>query len=322
MLYALIVLILIIIITFLIYYLGEGKCDLRRAKKEFKIFGLGSGFTPQGINHCKYLNSFLMSGYMKNKKLASRIYVIDYETKNLIKYITLNKNGKDIISHFGGITSFGEDVWISTDKKVLRIKANDIKNAKNGESVRIFDDFSPENEASFCFVNAGYLWVGEFYRLSNFKTDISHHLRIDENNQFHAMCYGFKISPKSSGGVESFLPEKALCIPDKTQGIAISKNQIYVSISYGISRSNLLVYKNVFSSPAQTYTYIGGKKIPLYVLMNGALEQKLTLPSMSEEIEVFDNKLFVLFESAAKKYRIFTRRKTFYVYSFLMNKKN
>ncbi len=310
----------LILVALLIYYFGEGKCDLRRAKKEFEIFGLKDGFVPQGLCYSKALDCFLMSGYMQDKKRASRVYVLNIKDKSLEKYFVVKDKTGELISHFGGITSSGENVWISTEGRVLRLVAEDIKNAKNGDKVKIIDEFSSKNGADFCFVYAGLLWIGEFYKLGKFKTNIAHHIKIDEKNQFHAMCFGFKISSSSSTGIEKPVPEKALAVPDITQGIAINKDDIFVSCSYGVAKSTLASYENVLKEQTNLHTYFEGRKIPLYILSKSKLKKRYVLPSMSEEIEYLDGKLYVLFESASKKYRLFTRSKTKHIFSFFMNK--
>ncbi len=305
-----------LVVVILAYYFSEGKCDLKKAKEEFEIFGLSDGFVPQGFCYAKSLNCFLMSGYMGNHKSASRIYVIDAETKKLIKFVYVKQDYKKLSSHFGGITSFGADVWISSEGEVLRLKIEDIKNAKNEGSVSVFDSFMSQNGSDFCFVHSGLLWIGEFYKLGKFNTNIAHHIKINNKIHNHAMCYGFKISSQNLGGVEKLVPEKALSVPDMVQGICVFGNKLYVSTSYGISKSSLSVYENVLNKPEDSHTYFGNKKIPLYILTREKLIHKYVLPSMSEEIEAYSERVFVLFESAAKKYRIFTRRKTKEIFSF------
>lgn len=319
MIYVLIVLSLIIIFL-LIYYFGEGKGDLKKANPEFKIPGLSDGFVPQGMCYIKDLNSFLISGYMGDHRSASRIYVIDSESKKLIKFVYVIRNYKQVVSHFGGITSFGKDVWISTEKEVLRIKVDDIKNAKTGSGVNVFDSFSPKNNADFCFVHSGLLWIGEFYKLGKFKTDISHHIKINNKTQFHAMCYGFKISSQGECGIEKPIPVKAMSIPDLAQGICVCENKLFLSASYGIAKSSLYVYENVLNKNEESYTFFKNKKIPLHILSRDKLIKKYVLPSMSEEVECYNKKVYVLFENSAKKYKIFTRKKIKKVFSIFMNK--
>ncbi len=309
--------VVVLAVLLVIYFFGEGKHDLSTGKKEFKIYGLKDGFVPQGICFSKSADVFLISGYMKSKSLASRIYVVNGHGE-FIKFICVKSNGTEEQGHFGGIATFGNDVWISTDQRVLRVKLSDIKNAKSGDFILKKDEFPSKNAASFVFVNAGILWIGEFYKLGKFKTDVSHHVKFN-GLDFHAMCFGFKIDPSAPCGIASLTPQKAISIPDLVQGMAISGNNIFVSTSYGISRSNLLVFKNILTLPANGSVFIDENKVPLYVLSPQFLIKKLSLPAMSEEVEVYDKKLFLLFESASKKYRYFTRRKVKNVYSISMN---
>ena len=312
--------IFVVVAILVVYYFCEGKGDLKQARKEFLIFGLKDGFVPQGICFSKWLDCFLISGYMKDKKLASRIYVVSKQSGSLVKYITLSENGKSLLGHFGGITCFGDNIWIATDGNVLRISQLSVKNAKSEEKVEIIDKFCPNNNADYCFVYDGLFWVGEFYKLGKFKTDISHHIKVDDKNFFHAMCFGYRILNNGKYGLSRSVPEKALSVPDLCQGICVCRDHIFVSTSYSIQKSNLMVFENVLKNETDKFIYLKNKKIPLYFLPKESIKRKLTLPAMSEGIDISDDRLYILFENASKKYRFFTRKKIKNVFSFFVNK--
>lgn len=309
----------IALILILVFYFGEGRFDLKNARKEFEIFGLSDGFVPQGIYYSKNLSCFLISGYMKNKSLPSRVYVVDEKTGRLIKFVSFTFLRKKICGHFGGIAGFGENIWISSDGEVFRVSVEKIKNAKDAEKIEILDKFSSKNRADYIFVDSGMLWVGEYYKLGKFKTKLSHHI-LFSGEQFHAMCFGFKISPQKKFGIESNVPEKALAVPDLVQGVSVTRNEIFLSCSYALKKSNVLVFENVLRQSESFVTIIDEQKIPVFVLTKKHFKRVYVFPSMSEEIEIVDGRLFILFENASKKYKFFTRRKIKNIYSIEMNK--
>lgn len=309
----------LVVLTAVVYYFCEGKGDLKKAKKEFELFGLESGFTPQGLCFVKSQKWFLVSGYMKNKNLSSRIYVVSCKDNSFVKYVTIKKGKTELKGHFGGIANFGDNVWISSDGEVLRISLEKIKIAKDSEKIEILDSFESKNGADFCFVNSGVLWIGEFYKLWKYKTDITHHVRVGGKLNYHSMCFGYKIDPGSKYGILKPIPEKALSIPDIIQDIEICNNKIFTSSSYGISKSNISVFRNVLNEKPATKTYFDESKIPLYVLSPSLLEKRYVLPEMSEGISVYSDRLYILFESAAKKYRLLTRKRLKNSFSISLN---
>ena len=57
--------VLVLIIAFFVWYYFFGEIgDLKKAKKEFEIFGLSKGFVPQGLTFDKTNGKFLMCGYI------------------------------------------------------------------------------------------------------------------------------------------------------------------------------------------------------------------------------------------------------------------
>ena len=311
---------IVAIVLILIYYFCEGSGDLKLAQKEFDIYGLKDGFVPQSICFSKWLNCFFISGYMKNKNLPSRIYVVDKPSGNLLKYVVLTEKNQNLCGHFGGITCYGDNVWIATDGNVLRISQGTIKNAKNSEKIEIIDKFCSNNGADFCFTYGGRLWIGEFYKLGKFNTDISHHIKIDNKNNFHAMCFGYKILNGGQFGLAKPTADMALSVIDLCQGICVINDSIYTSSSYGLQKSNLCVFENVLKSGTNKYIFLDNRKIPLYLLSLDKLKKKFILPAMSEGLDCADDHLYILFENASKKYRWFTRKKIKNIFSFSMYK--
>ncbi len=303
----------------LVYYFGEGLYDLKKAKKHFKIPGIKEGFVPQGLCYEKVSGQFLISGYLKKK--PSRVYVVNATSGEEVKYVCFkDKKGKLLFGHFGGIVTFGAMAYISSDGKIYGFLLSNLSSAVNGGSVEIELEFKTENGADFCFVQGGMLFSGEFYKFKKYETDITHHMLIDGQEQFHAVCLGFKLSNIRGKGEIDVEPEVALAVPDLAQGLEVFDDKIFISTSYGISKSRLLVFENVLKQTEKHQFVAENKKIPLFVLGSRQLLKTLYMPAMSEGVSIVDGRIYILFENSAKKYFYLTRTKIKNIFSLEMNK--
>lgn len=302
-----------LIIIFIWWYFCGNIGELKKAKKEFLIFGLDDGFVPQGIVYLSCYNKILISGYMQDHS-PSRVYVVSKETGMTEKFVTfVLLSGVGYFGHAGGIAGNCNDCYLSSEGKIFHFFASDIFSSTNG-IVKITDIMETKNGADFCFVSNGFLYVGEFYKLAKFKTDVSHHIKLSDKEINHSLVFGFRLKEGEEFGLASKVAEKAISIPDLVQGMVVGK-KIFVSRSYGVARSELLTYENVLLQKTQNYVYFDEKQVPLFVLSNKNLQKTRFLPEMAEEIELINGRLFVVFESASKKYRLFTRTKINHVYS-------
>ena len=306
----------ILIVLFVWYYFFGDIGELKKAKKEFEIFGLKDGLVPQGLAYSPSVKKFFVSGYMCKKGLPSRIYVVDQQTYTLDKFVEIKlKSGKMYDGHAGGVAVFGNACWVCGEKKVFKLNLNDLLYAKNGEAVLVSGEFDVDCNADFCFVFDEHLWVGEFYKLGKFETDLTHHILLDDNTQSHALAFAYKISESSKLGVESVEPVKALAIPDLVQGITFVNGRFYVSCSYGLASSKIYEYENVLLKKTQNNIIIKQKNIKLWSFEKKYLKKTHVLPEMSEGIENVNGKVFVLFESGSKKYKMVTRTRINYIFS-------
>lgn len=277
------------------------------AVREAKIPGLDSGISPQGL--CAMPDggpyAFAMSGYISGE--PSRVYLIPADPvasdiKEVERYVTFTENGKDIKTHFGGVTCSDEYMYIASGKKIIRISLDKILDANHGAAVEIDDYFETDFRSNaYCYIFDGVLYVGEFYRPnSSYDTDPSHHMDVGGKTN-HALVYAYPMDEKCEGGVADMVPAKVISVCDEVQGIALDAQGIYLSCSYGLPASRLKIYENRLNEKtAETFT-VNGKEVPLYFLEDR--EPDLTMPCMSEEICLKDGKLYILFESMSKQYR-------------------
>lgn len=306
----------LILLFFAIYYLWPwNKKFFDKSTVEFEIPGLDSKFTPQGMTTIDGTDDFLISGYMSDNS-PSRFYLIS--DGKVEKCFTLTQSGEDYAGHSGGIVSKGSSIWVVGDGHCYRFSLSSIRNCKDGDKVEIIDSFETSNGADFVFENDGMLWVGEFYRKGNYETESSHRLttRTDELNE--AVVFGYRIDESRKYGLNnsSLIPDKVLSIRGLAQGIAVANDQIVVSTSYGLNDSNIYVYKNVLKENRHGVFTFKDNEIDMWYLDGESIVKTINAPSMSEEIVYKNNRIYVLFESACKKYKIFNRKALTNVYSF------
>ena len=293
------------------------------ADAEFNIPGLDTDFCPQGMTELEGYNQYIISGYM-SKGGPSRYYVIDAEDNSVIKYFTLNINGKKYDGHAGGVASYGSTLWtvsqVDNEGYAFRFMATDVVNVVNGGEVLVRDYFKTLNNADFVFVDDGLLWVGEFYKKEKYETDQNHHLVTRSGETNRAICYAYEIDESYKYGIDNDFPVKALSVRDFCQGIAVTdEGKFVMSTSYSIPDSNIYYYKDVLSEEQHGTIRVGLKDVSLWYLDNEALIGSKKIPSMSEELFVKNDRVYLLFESACKKYKFFNRVRIKSVYSFPLN---
>ena len=159
-----------------------------------------------------------------------------------------------------------------------------------------------DSSASFCFADASYLYVGEFYRAGPYETDPSHHFTTPAGDENKAILTALPL--KADGSVADRTPAFAASIPDQVQGFAVHENgTVMVSRSWGLNPSYLDIYSG-WADTKGTVT-LSGKEIPLYYLDSGTLERSIAMPAFSEGLAILgDGRVAVSFESACNKYVI------------------
>lgn len=316
-----------LILVFLgVYYLWPwNKEFFDNASVEFAIPGLDTDFVPQGISKVDGYNEYLISGYM-NDGSPSRFYLIDGEEKSIVKYVTLNIGGSQYTGHAGGVVSFGSTCWtvsyVEEKEKgyAFRFMLSELRDTENGESIYIdeaTDCFETYNNADFVFTYDNMLWVGEFYKQDKYETDEAHRLTTRSGEVNPAVVYGFSINESLKYGLSSSFPQKALSIRGLCQGISVTPDGKFVmTSSYSIPDSSIYYYQDVLSEDAHNSDFaIGYNKVPLWYLDNDSLISTTNAPAMVEESVVENGRVYLLFESACKKYKLFNRKRLTNVYS-------
>lgn len=222
---------------------------------------------PQGL--CITDDFVIMTSYTDEADCLGSLVVFSRETGDYL--ITL---GMDPESHLGGIAFDGVNVWVcnSNDKTVERISYDFIQlmayenTHQMVDATDVVDIYPVKNIPSCITYYDGRLWIATH--------------SILWNSRMKAYCYD---STKDELSVLSDYD-----IPSQVQGIAFDNSgKVYLSTSYGRNMSSYIKrYSSVVelsSKPNQP-------------------EKKIELPPGSEEVDIANNSLFVLFESAGEKY--------------------
>lgn len=295
----------------------------KEARKEFRIPGLGTGFTPQGLAYSKEEKVFIGSGYDKSNN-ETILYVIN-DKDNTSKEVRLTYNNKNYKGHAGGIAIHNDDVFISNGGYVYILSLSDVLKSSATERAVVKNRFKVFVNASFCFAGDDALYVGEFYDAKNgYNTHYSHHVEGKDYDN-HALIMKYPYEFVSLGTLTSVqpIPTCAYSVCDRVQGVAISPSgKMALSTSWGLNNSHIYIHNiKDLSGEIKNYKYDKDDKeesLPLYtyILNSSTLEKDVVAPPMAEELEYIDGRIYIFNESACNKYIFgkFTRAKNVYSY--------
>lgn len=293
------------------------------AYAEFEIPGLKDDFVPQAFTKIDGQNKYIIGGYM-NDKTPSRFYIVDGESEEVENYFTLSIDGEPYVGHACGIASNGNNLWTCSNDgdggTVYRFLLDDVLNVENGQEVAIKDSFLTNNGADNISVHNNMLWVGEFYRKGNYETEESHRIQTRSGEINTAVAFGYELNSQNENGLEDLIPDKAISMKGLVQGIAITEQgNIILSTSYSLPASTIYCYKNVLSEEKHATIKVNETDVDLWFLDEESLINEISAPAMTEEIIAYNGKLYILNESACKKYKLFTRDNVKQVYSLSLD---
>ncbi|MPM21521.1 hypothetical protein SDC9_67965 [bioreactor metagenome] len=282
------------------------------SEKEFKIPGLSRGFTPQGLALCDD-GTFLTCGYMKDGS-ASRIYLVGGKEV----YVKLAKaDGTAYNNHAGGLEAYGGWLYLTDEDAVGVYKLDDVLNASAGDTVSPVASFDVGLHSSFVYVVDDKMYVGEFYREENYKTEQSHHMTTGTGEAHYALMAVFPLSKDAKYGFASKTPQRVYSITGLAQGVCVTPSgRICLSTSYGTPDSHLYIYEDPAKyTPDGTFEILGAKA-PLYYLDGSHLQETVSLFPMSEELVCAGGRIYIMCESASNKYVFGKFTGNSYVYSY------
>lgn len=221
----------------------------------------------QGI--CFTEKFVLITSYADEQKTLGKIMIYDKETGEYLLSL-----GMDESSHLGGIAYDGSSIWVCNSSKMAleRISYTFICVAAanhRGESldIRNLVELYPVKLIPSCITfHDGLLWIATHKKYTN-STMMSYQFDV-LNNELNF--------------------ESVYQIPSKVQGVVFDENgRIIFSTSYGRKNSSFLkIYPSVEKMSISIDEY----------------EQLIELPPCSEGIDINNQQLFIIFESAGEKY--------------------
>lgn len=209
----------------------------------------------------------LLTAYALNAQENGGLYVYDRRTGTFLGRIPMRKG-----SHLGGIAYDGKNVWVChSGKRVLaRIPYEALRETvKQGTFTvaGIEEDYPVGDEPSCLTAENGQLFSATFREKGESGMTA---YRYDENR-------------------DRLVAENVYQIPPKVQGVAFdAAGSVWFSTSYGRKNSSfLLKYKAL--------TEVGEEGVQP--------EAVVELPPCSEEIAIWNGKLYIVSESACRKYK-------------------
>ena len=266
-----------------------------KLKNGLNIPGLDEGGIPQGLTYSKKYNVLIMTSYFKTNHPSS-LYIINYETGNLINKVRLlNENNTNYKGHVGGIATNDDIVWITSHYDVIEIALEKIMTSNE---VIVQNKIKLDNSASIANYSNNTLWIGEYDYKLFYKTKDHHHFG---NNK--SLLFGYKAEK-----INFSKPDCVISIPNRVQGFTQDDlGKMYFSRSFwSFQRSKLTVYKNILEEKQDGVFNLRGNKIPLYILNRRHKIDNVYMLPMSEGITLINDEINILFESGAKVYKWYT----------------
>lgn len=221
----------------------------------------------QGL--CFTPDYILMTSYAEEAEDNGSLMVFDRTSGTYLVTLRMKEE-----SHLGGIAFDGENIWVchSSSKTLERIPYEYILTIAGDEpqccvdASALTDEYQLKNTPSSITCYGGRIWVAT-------------HTKILDSEM---LSYSYDKKSNQLSSVSSYR------IPSKVQGIAFDADgAVYLSTSYGRNNSS---YLKVYSS--------------LLALTKNPNEptMKVEMPPCAEQISIADNNIYVIFESASRKY--------------------
>ncbi len=264
--------------------------------------------------YAQALDCFVIGYYYPEGKRPSRLALVDAKSGARIKSVNLLKpGGLPYIGHAGGVAAYKNHIWVTSESRAWRLTAKDLKQAKNGDTLRFRDFFKSESRGSFAFVAEGMLWLGDYY--APVKGEEPPAARYDKDSGNAAWCIGYKLNNKASMGIsklkrngDSAVPKAMLSIQNYVQGACItSTGELLFSASFSTHEASWLwrypSLQSIMEQPPAREITLDKQKYPLWVIAADMALSKQILAPMSEGICQLNGRIFTLYESASQLFR-------------------
>lgn len=270
------------------------------SRQEFQIPGLSEYFVPQGMTSCGDGN-YLISGYMSNTGFA-RIYYVNALGRSRAMRI-MEADGTTLTSHAGGIACGGAYTYLAGSGYCYIFQTKSLLDPAT-DTAEVQEAFQTGNRASFCNVQGNCLLLGEYAYGTKFQTDSAHHIVTPSGDHNTALVLAFPLDDREPFGVRE-TPIAAYSIPERVQGMCYTDDgRMVLSASSAVGASQLYLYDyGAAVSGRRGIYWENGEPISLYYLDSSNCTKIIHLPPYSEEVMFDVHKLYVLFESASKRFQ-------------------
>ena len=254
-----------------------------------------TNMVPQSV--CVVEKYILIGAYCHTKEHYSVIYVLDKKTHEYIKTIVLP--GKP---HVGGIAYDDKHkmIWVSCYHDGAQACAFSLEKLE-WYNFDIFPrpiaftfetDIYTVPKGSFMTYYNGYLYVGYFQAdddsiIQKFKIDKNGDL-LKINSARYQQSYGGTLP------LNIAVPANVAIVSSKIQGLAFHDHKMYITQSYGITNSKLLVF-HMKPDSQRDQTYRDEKAI-----------NQIILPQKLEQITIDGDDMYSIYESASYSYRSYS----------------
>lgn len=298
------VLVLLLLVGVRAYFRIPVREYYRNSEPAFVIPGLSDGMIHQGLAYDDASDTFLITGY-RTGGAASQLSLVSKSDGTEIKRLSLaNEDGSAFTGHVGGITLYGDYVYVADVKGLMVFRKSDVENASSGDSIQsvgFFETTTADDHlrVSFTHIEGDTLYVGEFYRAQNYPTPDSHKYTTAAGDQNTALILAYPLDETAPLGISDAI-RCAYSIPDLVQGMCFDGNgNICLSTSYAVAFSHIRIYN---AQKEEGTVTVLGQTVPRYVLDSSTLVKDIKLAPMAEEITAVDGKLYTMCESATNKY--------------------
>lgn len=279
----------------------------RASEVAFRIPGLSEGFIPQGLDFDEENGLWLVTGYQKDGG-AAPLYLLDEDGTQQKKLLFSLSDGTPYLGHAGGLALRDDRLYLAggEDGCVHVYAYSALLDASDGSSVPAMGSISTARSEEDCLgpafvtIAKGALIVGEFYRAGDYPTPDNHIVECASGDTHRALALVYPLDQTEALGV-SPAPTLAYALPAQVQGMYFSEGNWYLSSSWGLSRSVISVYDDARLARENDVTLLG-YTLPCYSLSADSHVSAVQFPPMAEEIVVRKGKLYVMNESASRKY--------------------
>lgn len=269
-----------------------------------ELEGISDGFVHQGLDYVD--GTFLTAGYMKEKG-PSRIY----RTKDgeSLGYTELLKaSGKAYTGHAGGITHFGDYLYVAGGTGFDVFPLADILNGE--PTATCLGTVKSFNDPAWCTAYGGYIFGGSFAcsDSASYAPEASEVMTAPDGSVNNSIITVFKLDENAELGIDP-APVAVISSGDKVQGACFTEDgNLILSTSWSFTVSKFCFY-NLKDAVAEGTVTLGktedsdGVSVPLYYLDSRTRSYTLKSIPMAEEIIIVDGYMYIMNESASQKYK-------------------